>query len=114
MANDLKHVGILGMKWGRRKARSASPDTSSGDHKTSSKLKKKKLSEMSNEELKTLTTRLQLERQYKDLTKADTSAGRKFISEVITGAGKQLASKYVANAGESVIKTIIELTKKTG
>lgn len=111
----LKHVGILGMKWGRRKAPGASaPDRTSSDHKVGAALKKKKLSEMSNDELKTLTNRLQLEKQYKELSKKDLSFGQKFVSDVLVGAGKQLASKYVANAGESVIKSLLDLKAKKG
>lgn len=149
----LKHVGVLGMRWGKRKASSTSDRPSHfarsleqkygikgglpglknkvGENFDKSlkqkygvtrsdiaarkqKNKKKKLSEMSNEELKTLTTRLQLEKQYKDLTKTDLSFGQKFVSDVLVGAGKQLATKYVANAGESLIKSLLDLRTKKG
>lgn len=106
--NSLQHVGILGMKWGRRKARPSGPDKTSSDHKVGVSLKRKKLSEMSNEELRTLTNRLQLEKQYKDLTKTDISSGRKFVSEVLQSAGKQLASKYVAGFLDTGIKGLAE------
>lgn len=114
MTNELEHVGILGMKWGHRKASSSSSRPSSSDHKQTSVLKKKKLSEMSNDELKKLTTRMQLEKQFKDLSKGDMSPGQKFISETLQGAGKQLASKYIANAGEAAIKALIEAFKNRG
>lgn len=115
----LKHFGILGMQWGRRKARggvSKSParKTSSvhEDAARKNQLKKKKLSQMSNEELKTLNTRLQLEKQYKELTKADTSAGKKFVNDILTNAAKQTASTYASKVmtkgTESVLKTILK------
>lgn len=110
--NYLQHFGILGMKWGRRKSRSGGSDTSSEDHKSASSLKKKKLSEMSNEELKKLTARLQLEKQYKDLTKVELGGGQKFVSDVLQGVGKQIATKYLANIvdgfGQSIFKSINE------
>jgi hypothetical protein len=106
----LKHIGILGMKWGRRKAKVSGP--SSSDHKTSRSLKTKKLNELSNDELKKLTTRLQLEKQYKDLTKVELTGGKKIAAELLQGAGKQLASKYIANAAESGIKLVTDLLKK--
>ena len=70
---------------------------------------------MSNEELKKLTTRLQLEKQYKDLTKTDISGGKKFISEVMQGVGKQLLTKYLANAAEKGANVLADsLLKKKG
>jgi len=108
MTKTLKHVGILGMKWGHRKASSG---PSHPDHAKASVLKKKKLHELSNDELTTLTKRLQLEKQFKDLNKKDLGAGHKFVADTLQGAGKQLASKYVANVAESAIKTLIEVFK---
>lgn len=110
--SDLMHIGVLGMKWGRRKARSSGPDTSSADHKSAVQIKRKKLSEMSNDELKKLTTRLQLEKQYKDLSKVDTTPGQKFVSDILQNTGKQLISKWLAGALESGGKTLIDLIQK--
>lgn len=94
----LEHFGIRGMKWGRRKSRTASnaEDTRSDDHKKKIVLKRKKLSDLSNEELKTLNTRLQLERQYKDLTKQDLSPGKQFVRDLFTNSAKQTANNYVS------------------
>lgn len=39
MENELKHVGILGMKWGHRKARSVSSNTTSSTRLTSRQLR---------------------------------------------------------------------------
>lgn len=111
MANEIKHYGILGMKWGRRKSRQGANPSS--DHTTSRIIRKKHVSEMSNEELKKLTARLQLEKQLKDLNKTDVSAGQKWLAEVIQASGKQLASKYLANAAESGGKALIEILRKS-
>lgn len=76
MATDyLKHYGVLGMKWGVRKDRSKSASsmskrrksTMSEDAKLASDLKKKKVSEMSNAELRKLNDRIQLEQNYSRL-----------------------------------------------
>lgn len=90
--NSLMHYGVLGMRWGRRKGR-ASVSVSS-DHETATALKKKHLSEMSNDELKKLTARLQLEKQYKDLSKKEVSAGQKFVTDTLQNIGKNLISDY--------------------
>ena len=118
--DSLYHFGVLGMKWGKRKSQSGRTTTSSKkaaaaenqseDHKKKTNLKKKKLSEMSNAELKDLTTRLQLEKQYKDLSKTEVSAGKKFVSDVLTNAAKQTASQYVS---KYMSKGVDEILKKT-
>ncbi len=97
--NDLFHWGIPGMKWGVRRAnrRAASQARQSEDHKTVAGLRKKKVSEMSNDELKKLTARLQLEKQLKDLTKSDPSFAKKFVSDILGESAKKVASKFVTD-----------------
>lgn len=117
---SLYHFGILGMRWGKRKAglkkafaSSKKKDMSgndSEDYKKKTVLKKKNMREMTNAELRTLNERLQLERQYKDLTKAETSAGRKFVMDILAGAAKQTASTYVS---KYMGKGVEQLLKKT-
>lgn len=103
---SLTHHGIPGMHWGHRKGSTETP--ASPDHSKAHSLKKKPLSEMSNEELKTLSTRLQLEKQYKDARKQDVSSGKKFVSDILIGAGKTTAilytAKYMGKGVEALIK----------
>jgi hypothetical protein len=105
---DIKHFGVLGMKWGIRKRRSSGPDTSSEDHKTSRAIKSKKISEMSNEELKKLTTRLQLERQLKDLSAKEVSTGQKFVSEALSAHAKITAAALLALGTKSLVTIVKE------
>jgi|WetSurMetagenome_2_1015567.scaffolds.fasta_scaffold1001740_1 hypothetical protein len=112
MAENLMHFGIPGMKWGRRKARVST--TPSSDHTTARGLQKKNLSELSNDELKTLTSRLQLEKQYKDLTKKEVSAGKKFVADVLQSSGKTIASKFVVDTFNSInVGAIRDLLNKS-
>lgn len=111
MNKELKHYGILGMRWGRRKGGS----TSSADHSTAKGLKKKRLSELSNDELKKLTTRMQLEKQYKDLKSASspTSAAKKFIANLLVESGKEEAKRYISKAlGKGAEELIKKFPKK--
>lgn len=95
--SPLIHWGIPGMKWGVRRANrlAAAKARESDDHKTVSGLRKKKVNEMSNDELKKLTTRLQLEKQYKELTKIDLGPAQKMVAEVLLNVGKEMATTYL-------------------
>lgn len=88
---SLYHYGIKGMRWGVRKSRSTKTDKQSDDYKKTKPLRKKKASELSNEELKALTTRLQLEKQFKDLNKKDIAKGQKFVTDILKEVGKEVA-----------------------
>lgn len=83
---EIKHYGVLGMKWGVRK-------TPSDDYKTAKEIKKKKPKAMSNKEMSTLLTRQRLEQEYKRLNPKAIDAGRKFAKEV----GRELAKDVVKN-----------------
>ena len=67
----LQHYGVLGMKWGRRKARSTSSSNKkpkSTKNTTTSKPKPKPTQrELSDEELRAVINRMRLEREYADL-----------------------------------------------
>lgn len=99
----LQHFGIPGMHWGRRSGGHTTNKTStkklgtiSDDAARKNLLKKKSISEMSNSELKAVNERLQLEKTYKELSKTDTSAGRKFVTDLLVGSAKQSVANYTA------------------
>lgn len=112
--------GVRGMHWGVRKRKdSGEPgkgsakkvlekltekkDTSeSSDSKKAKDLSKKKLSEMSNDELRAYTQRLQLEKQYNDLAPKEkvgkVKAGKQFVASLVGTAAKQAAGEYAKKA----------------
>ena len=92
--DSLQHVGILGMKWGKRKASVESPK--SDDHILTTGLRTKKINSLSNAELKKLNERLQLERNYKELVKKDVSPGQRIATEILVNSAKQTASTYAS------------------
>ena len=111
--NTLYHYGVLGMKWGRRKSRTSSGTTrskkssnQSEDYVRAKKLKKKKLSQLSNAELKELNNRMQLESQYKNLKRQNISAGQKFVKDVAYESGKQLAAEYTKKYAKKGIELV--------
>lgn len=81
--DELYHYGIKGMKWGHRKA----PVKVSADSKRASMLRKKKISELSNAELRDLNTRMELERRYAQMNPSTASKGYTAIKTTLAVAG---------------------------
>lgn len=101
--DDLKHYGIPGMRWGRRKQ----PD---GSYKAIGRKKEKAPSQlskakgMSDDDLKAAVKRLQLERQFADLTKQSVSPGQAFIKKTLADAGKKAVTTYVDQAASKALQ----------
>ena len=94
--NELKHFGVLGMKWGVRRGRNVSSRFGknknptkgwSKDAKEAGRLKQKKVSQLTNTELKTLNTRMSLEDNYRSLTKSNVSKGLAYVATASAMAG---------------------------
>ena len=85
--DELYHYGILGMRWGisrfqRKNGRLTQRGRKrkmSQDAIDAKKLRKKKLYEMSNDEIKTLNKRKQLENDYKRLNKGQIAKGMAIV-----------------------------------
>lgn len=97
--SDIMHFGVLGMKWGvRRKKNSVSRKEqkkrankkTSRDYNETEFLRKRKVKSLSNAQLKKAITRMQLEQQYKQLSKNDRSKlqriGEKFLNDLMTSS----------------------------
>lgn len=137
----LEHIGIKGMKWGVRKSRSArraaakeSEKNAVSDHKVARQLAKKGLKNLTNDELRVLNQRLQLEQQFVKLSPPSASARKRAKIEktiktlqmadqafntVVNGAiGKALIKKGEATMGtkraEKVVSKNLEKLAKGG
>lgn len=105
------HYGTPGMKWGIRKSRSSgSSGSGSGPSKSKPKAEttkpkntfrsKPENRRMTDTELRNRLNRLQMERQYKDLT-APTPKANSFVKKLMVESG-QSAARQVANRAVSV------------
>lgn len=111
--DELYHYGVLGMKWGTRRAqkqlsridRKAKKGNWSDDAKEAARIKTKKISQMSNAELNKLNNRKNLERNYKQLNPGVVKSGLA-VAGTIAGALGTVAALYT-NGGK-----VIDIGKK--
>lgn len=110
---EISHYGVKGMKWGVRRSQ-AQLDRAAKRRSNSPAAKRKEAKSMSDAELRSSINRLQMEKQYVDLT-ADkkTQFGAKKVGGVLAKVGGQVvgnAAKQVAT--QQVKKQIEDLIKR--
>lgn len=110
----LAHYGIPGMKWGVRRSKKqlakAAKKEAKKQAKTPSedavkakqaikKVKKGGLDVLTNDELKELNTRLNLEQNYSKMTAKQKSAGQEAAKQILLAIGKHEVEKLNASRG---------------
>lgn len=101
---ELMHYGVLGMKWGHRKNRYISKDS-----KRVTNIRKKRIDQMSNQELKEVNKRLELENNYKNFSskqKVGKQVVKTFIGVAGTIAAIEGAAKTYKRVGDFAVNKI--------
>lgn len=101
-SNELKHYGILGMKWGRRKGKSVVSSPGGKHHDYLEAHTKESYKSMSTKKLKQINERLQAEKTYKELTSKQKKKGQNWVTNTLKQVGSQqlgkALNKYVVPA----------------
>lgn len=120
--NDLYHWGIKGMKWGIRRyqnkdgsltsaGRKRQKQQMSQDAKEAYALKKKKVSELSNAELRKLNDRQNLEKNYKSLNPSKVTKGIAIVGSTAAVLGSingiRKNGKELLKVGSKVVNSMI-------
>lgn len=118
--NELYHYGVLGMKWGVRRTKTQlgrgrsqkKKRPSEQEHEDYRKVHdRKSVKSMSDAELRSRLNRLNMEKQYKQLSSGDVNRGKKFASRVMktaTVAATVTTTGLTLYNNASKIKAIVE------
>lgn len=102
---ELRHYGTKGMRWGIRKKRGSSV-------KKASKPKKRSIKDMSDAELRERINRINMERQYSQLTRTRGQVvGRtaaKITGDIALNVGKQIVSAQLAKYGNMGVEQLLK------
>jgi len=94
----LKHYGVLGMRWGKRKGSKQSRDS-----RGTAKIKKTRIKQLTNKQLQTANTRMNLEKNFKRNKKKDFSGAKKTIGGILKVIGSiKVVTVVVENAPKAV------------
>lgn len=99
--NEIKHYGVPGMRWGKRK----------GGGGSSPRITVKALSD---EQLKSAINRMKLEQEFIKLATPPPSAGKKAVKQMIANVAKQQAEAYLQSgvtSGSDLVKAAYQKSK---
>jgi ribosomal protein L29 len=113
MSNQLRHFGVKGMKWGRRKKRVAVDNRQSANiNRPPQQSAPKKPRRMSKKELQARVNRLKLEQELARLEAASMPAKKNRVEQLVKTAGTVAALTGSAYTIYKNLDNIVKLAKK--
>jgi len=120
----LAHYGVKGMRWGVRRDRDGGKgsvdkhsSTPSADHIQARAAASKSVSSLSNQELKVLVERMNLESQYNRLSSGNNNGAKAFVQKALQNAAQNyvqsLAQRVLTSTGEALLKLALAKLKNS-
>lgn len=101
----IAHFGIKGQKWGQRRYQnkdgSLTPEGKkrySEDYQSMREIRSKPVSSMTNKELESAIRRMNLERQYRDLSRSERDRGKQTVKDILDYANTAVAFYNLYNS----------------
>lgn len=113
MENELYHFGIKGMKWGIRRYQNKDGSlTVAGKKRYSDSSSNNEIKDLTDQELRDRINRLNLERQYRDLTtpsgQKQVNKGKQFVTSVLETSGKNIVTQLVTYGMGTAVNKIFK------
>ena len=111
--NELKHYGVLGMKWGKRQAKSSTPTPGQvrrQEKREDKQIKKERRNDVKNrrrlsdKDLTDKIGRLEKEKKLRELTDAEINSGKKATSDIMKASGTKVATTMIAGGALYAVK----------
>lgn len=101
----LEHHGVKGQKWGIRNKRSRVKKSRSADSRKASELQKKKPSQLTNKQLKSVQERANLERSFRQATPSKVEKGHAF-AKTLVAVGSTATALYALSQSPAARRLI--------